>query len=176
MKKQKGFVLVAVLMFMQVFALLGLTALDEVFLTEKLLSDQKAKRLLLNEAERILAELSTSIQQIKRTCSISVLSPQQLSTYPLAWWFEHACQSRATRLRAYYVVEPLGKDACAKLRGEKQAEAVYYRLTLLLLKENEDNLRVLLQSTLATEDFNLGHCDSEQHFVDSGAQSWYQLS
>lgn len=176
MKEQAGFVLPVVLLFIQIYALLGISALEQVFLEQKLLVDQKSARLLFNEAESTLARLAASVDELSQICSISHFPRREQKRPALQWWLSHSCSDKWSLFRAYYVVEKLGADPCAQIRGGKASGALYYRLTLLLMKEQDEGQRVALQTTVVRESPNLEHCDRQPHSVDLGAQSWHQLN
>jgi len=175
MKQYFGFILPTIFIFMQIYVLLGMTAMDQVFLTQKWLSDQKARRLLINEAESLLRQLTLSLNEVKERCLIPVLPVHQLRSYPLKWWYSHACTRKGTVFRSYYIVEALGQDACAQLREEKPAQAAYYRLTVLLIKEHDETTKVMLQRTLVMSSHDVEPCEGKPHFVDWGPQTWYEL-
>ncbi len=175
MKKQKGFVLLAVLLLIQIAALLGISALDQVILEQKLLSDTKIRRLLLNAAENQLTRLTAAIKTVSETCRIPGLSVAELRSRPLSWWSLYSCAEETSFFKYYYVVENLGTDPCAQLRGEESGPAAYYRLTVLLMQKADPRQKVMLQSTVVTESANLERCDARPHSVDWGPQSWHEL-
>lgn len=175
MKNQVGFVLLSVLILMQITTLLSLSALDQVFLAQKLLSDEKEKRLLFNEAEQWMTQLAINGQEASLNCWVPMQAEQELRGHPLDWWSSYACTIKDSQFRKYYIVENLGRDPCALIRGQEKTQAAYYRLTVFLIKEQDKQIKVLLQSTVVTEAPDLEHCDRGQHSVDLGPQSWHQL-
>ncbi len=175
MKRKRGYVLLTVLLFIQIYALLTLSVLEQIILEQHLLSEQKNRRHLLEAAERRLSQLLQGYSEETSFCALSPLAPEQLSQQPLAWWLSSACTEKNGSWRYYYIVENLGMDPCAQIRGHPQGQAAYYRLSLLTDREEDENQKVLLQATLITESSHSEHCDHLRHWVDLGPQSWHEL-
>ncbi len=167
MKLQSGFALISILILMQVSALLSLSVMSQGILAQKIVSDQRTKRQLLNEAERFIFELSFRLRQIPSACLIPRQAAQELQAFPRNWWLKHACFEETSLTQRYYVVEALGKDPCV--------QAAYYRLTVLLMKASDTRMKVMLQSTAAIQAPSSEHCDRRPHSVDWGPQSWQEL-
>lgn len=175
MKKHQGFVLLIVLIFMQIYALLGITALEQVFLSEKLTADYKTRRFLLNEAEHLLRWLEGNLNEVSPLCLIPGLSVATLSSRPLSWWSAFSCAGPGYLFRSYYIIEALGEDPCAHLSSGIQVQVAYYRITVLLVNEHDETMKVMLQSTVVKEAQTLEHCGGQSHSVDLGPQSWREL-
>jgi len=165
MKNQRGFVLLTVLLFIQIYALIGMSALLAVLLEQKLIADQKSRRLLLNEAELRLSRLAASIASLSEFCRITPQPESRFRSRPLSWWAASSCTESAAGYRSYYVVENLASDPCAQ----------FYRLTLLLTHAPEADQKVLLQATIALPAPESEHCDAQPHSVNWGPQSWHEL-
>jgi len=174
MKKSDGFVLLTVLLLIQMYALLGMGALEQVFLEQKLLSAQKHRNRLLFAAESHLRALASSLAEHSALCLISALPAVQLKARPSAWWSTTGCSEKNAFYQVYYVVESLGTDPCAVLPAHTGA-ASYERLTLFLTPVSDESQKVILQTTVVRAGKTDEHCDTQLHSVDLGPQSWHEL-
>jgi hypothetical protein len=169
MKQQRGFVLMTVLLFIQIGALWGISAWEQILLEQKLQADQKARHALLEEAEKRLYRLQGAILDLKQVCLIPAQPGAELGLRSLAWWKSQGCAESNHSWQSYAVVEKLDEDPCAL------PASTYYRLTLLLMTAEDEGQKVLLQITLPLVDANLEHCDDRRHSVDLGPQAWHAL-
>lgn len=156
MKNVQGYVLLIVLLFLQLFLLLSFGTLEEVILDQKLLSDQKGRRQLLKAAENQMESLLPAVSQWSFKCL-------------------NACIEKRSPWIFSYVVETLGVDPCAIIRGSSQTQAAYYRLKLRVTREKNRGQTVFLQATVVSESSLQEHCEERLHSVDLGPQSWQEL-
>jgi Tfp pilus assembly protein PilX len=175
MRRQQGYILFVVLIFMQLFALLGLNALNQLFWVKKVQNEQNQRWFLLSQAEHLLYQVAATLKEQKAACLLAPLSFNQLKEHPFSWWTANACSVSGHLFKAYYLLEFLGVDPCATIRASLQAVAAYYRITVLLVGESHETLQVMLQATVSAATQTAEHCDSEAHSVDLGPQSWHEL-
>lgn len=127
----KGFVLVIVLFFLQLFALIGLYALKETAGLVKVTNAAWQREVLLQDTLAILKRLESSLQPV---CFIPITIASDIIKKPTLWWQAHACSDKVSGIHYHYVIELLGKDI--------------YRLTLLSLSDQINGMRIILQSTV----------------------------
>ena len=167
MKKQNGYILFLVLLFMQLCAVLGLYALDSSIIQAKIEHQLTDKYHFTHVLEAVLKGIENSSTT---SCFIEVIQAGKLSQYPLSWWQEQTCTGNFQTIQYYYVLESLGEDPCAVVARKKGITANYYRVTLRG-SSNQDEKRVLLQSVFIQSNLSPHQCDSVKHTVMLGRQS-----
>jgi Tfp pilus assembly protein PilX len=169
----KGFTLFVVMIYLQLFSLLGLFGLMTGTIAIKSVQQSRMKSELLIKADSILAEIEAqSIAEITH-CNIEQRIPSSLADESGEWWRQHACEGRFAALQYDYVIEPLAVDICG--RADKSVEihslaAVYYRITLRLRPSNETQVIRMLQSTIVQLEDKHMPCQGEYHRVRLGRQ------
>jgi len=174
--KQKGFVILIVLIFMQILILLGWYALENVLLLVKFSKNMVSHDALYHPAETILSQIELETISELPPCIIPFTESGRLTAKPLNWWqSSQTCSGNFRMFQYYYVVEPLVIDSCAVIEHVK-ARAAYFRITLLL-QSNTENARIFLQSTIIRPSMNvlLQQCEGSLHMVQAGRQSWREL-
>lgn len=174
LSSQQGFVLLVVLMLLQVITLLGLYGLAACRIENKVNHDVWTRMQLLNEIEKIHSELEgLSVEQIQ-PCLIPLSIDQDWSNHDISWWQSQSCAGNFQSMQYYYVIELLGNDACAHPKEVKGSIAVYYRLTLMGRKENQDT-QAIVQSTFIKPESISSQCEGSPHLVSTGRQTWRVL-
>jgi len=157
---------------MQIFALLGLTILEEVFWQEKFIREQKAKHRTMNSVEVILKHIEGETDFSQSKCLVSTASAVEWKNRSWQWWKEQTCVARFIADQAYYALEYLGQDPCAVIQNSI-AEAAYYRISVFI-PDQEASGR-LFQATVIQAARTQGHCEEKRHSVDLGQQSWREV-
>lgn len=177
-KSNHGFVLFAVLIFLQIFSLLSVYAIKSLVIDNRQQMDQLQHLRLLAQGELVLRHLETQVEKDVDQCQGDSASDTALMRYPETWWREHACQGQGAGIRYYYRVERLEADACAylKISDNSQSLAVqYYRITLLMVLSQRKPARLYLQSTVAVQGDMSGVCEQQRHAVNPGRQMWREF-
>src|SRR3990167_7569827 len=149
----RGFVLLIVLFFMQIYTLLGIYSLTSSyrivkmnrFLWEREINLWKANQ-TLHEVERKIAISTPAL------CTVPIMPTSDMVGKTVSWWNQMACNGQAEK-HYYYVVENLGIDPCVIIKNSNNQliRAEYYRITLLYLLTKRGDRRLLLQSTIVRE-------------------------
>lgn len=174
MKKNQGFVMLIVLLFMQVSVLLSLYALESSTLEMKMGHAIFQRTVTISTLDTVLKTLESEIQTTLPNCMIPQTLSSRLVKQPLTWWQTQSCSGNFQAIRYYYVLEPLGVDRCAHIARTDNETADYYRLTLFgLSAENDD--KVWIQVILIRPDGTSHTCEGTVHSVEIGRQSWNLL-
>jgi hypothetical protein len=162
-KKQHGIILLLVLVFMPLIVLLSWCALANVMFAMKTSKMLNQRNQAFHVALSALHQSETELISTLPHCLIPQTETNQLITKSLAWWQSaETCAGNFQRFKYYYVVEPLGDDACASIENT-QATAAYFRMTLLL------------QSTVVRASDLQQLCEGAHHLVKMGRQAWSEL-
>jgi Tfp pilus assembly protein PilX len=170
--QQFGFSLVIVLIFLLIFSMMGLSALEMSVMETKMSRDSWHHDQLLHEAEQALLEVESKEIKQPYFCSIPVISSQTLLAKPLSWWQSLvSCAGNFPMVQYYYVIESLGEDPCAYL-DDPHLSVDYFRVTLLGLQVNS-GAKIYLQSTLVLpHSGDSAGCNLMSHHVSAGRQMW----
>lgn len=171
----KGFVLLIVLLFLQIFSLIGLYILEAGWIENKLSQNVLQKLELSNQLLYQLRLIEQEMQDHIPECKIMTTSAQELLKQPLSWWQNVACTGNMQSISYYYVIESLGEDFCAYVgHPSKGIIADYYRLSFYGYSEVKGE-KMLLQSTFIIAHQANHLCDQQYHQVRLGRQSLSQL-
>lgn len=165
-----GYILIVVLLFMQIATLLGLYALESVWIENRMSQFGLQKTEINSQLGHLMNMLEQQLQENTPICMIQAISPEELKSMTISWWQNESCAGIFQSIQYYYVVESLGEDACAHIRQSKESTADYYRLTLLGL-DNDTGNKLLLQSTFIKANKLAPLCDGVTHQVEAGQQS-----
>lgn len=132
--KQKGFVLIVVLLFLQQFAMLSVAMISQHILSIKMSNEYQQKHHVFQSAEKLLRNINDSMFE-EDNCEIPVLDAALMRTQSLTWWEENACSGLSGSFKYYYVFEKLSENIV--------------RMTLLVM---QNNAREILQNTLVKID------------------------
>lgn len=167
--KQQGMILPIVLIFMQIFILLSLFALESGRIQLKI-------SLALWQKELFSEKTQEKLQQIENTlptqCVVSPIPEESLSEAPLSWWQAQSCADKTSSIEYYYIIESLGEDVCAVLDSHHIAD--YYRVSLIGLDPLSGAIR-RLQTTYVSAISPWRSCVSHSHVVALGRQSWREF-
>ncbi len=172
-QKQKGFILILTVLFLQICAVLSLYLLEASWLDSKLSVLLKNKQTSALALETQLRRIEKEIENDLPSCLIIPTVFDDLKQQPFAWWQKNACAAHSEVMNYYYVVEPLGSDECARIHGNKDLIADYYRLTILSLSVNEES-KAWIQTTIVRGISSATVCEKATHDVNCGRQSWSQ--
>lgn len=165
----RGFVLLVMLVYLQIFSLLAMNAMAVVAMQKKqlyqgydLIKDRLSTQELL---------LGLQHQQVDG-CQINMHTPDELDRADLNWWRRAACHGVKDGREYFYLREDLGVDACAMVEYEdKQLVAVrYYRDTLLYLSKLSYYQSVVGQSTFVVPEQTSLECKEAIKRLHPGRQ------
>lgn len=179
--KQKGIVLIVVMLFMQILTMLGLYSLNSSLLETKMSRQMWYRNLLVQHTEEMLIASEKEVIEKVPSCLVTPTSSQILKKQPKDWWQSGiACSILSnSEFDFYYVVESLGEDNCAYFDSQNKI-ADYYRLTLLGIDKRMDG-SVMLQSTVARpvppgrEKHIVSGCQEGWRRVTIGRQMWREI-
>lgn len=173
--KQNGFVILLVLVFMQIVVLLNWYAVENIFLLEKFSKNAVLHELLYYQAQKQLSYAESSLMSRLPDCIIPVIDSNKMLLKPLSWWTEKSCSGNFQSVQYYYIVESLASDVCAIIDHEKNMRAAYFRITVFVYSSIDDS-RIVLQSTLIRPNVLQQPCKDLPHYVQTGRQSWRELT
>jgi hypothetical protein len=160
----QGFFLYPLLIFIQIYLLLGTYGLEA---SQRNLvashADWQSHRLLL-KAKSFVEKLEKNLP--KNACQIP--SNATIPNQPLKWWMEYACHQMQDTVHYYYVVEKLDSNPCETFENQPNYQAAYYRVSLNALKASH---QLILQSiVLIPEQDNQLSCLQPPYIVVPGEQ------
>lgn len=155
MYRHKGYVLLAMLVFLQLCLLLSCNALRQTAAMTRINHEYMARVEALEAARIAMGHL---VNNINASCRIPLAMPNVLMKEPLSWWQQNACTGNSIGYPYYYMIESLGEDECA--------HAGFYRITVLLQKP-----RVMLQGTVAVVSHPPKPCLGQVYLMKPGIQS-----
>lgn len=174
-RKEKGFVLLIVLFFMQMLILMSWYSMEDILLFQKFNRNFAAHDLIYHQADNLLSSIESATISHLPDCIIPLSLADQLIKNPLIWWQSHGCSGNFHEIQYYYVIEPWTIDSCAIIEPINKAGAEYLRITLLM-RSNRKDTRFFFQSTLIRLGINPSEqCHGIQHNVREGRQSWREL-
>lgn len=126
MRSIHGYVLLVILIFLQIFSLLGLFAFMSVEMALKNTSQEWNKQ----KQQQIARQLLNQIRISDATpCQIDLMPSSRLMKLPNSWWKEHGC---LLQNKYYFLIEKSGNKK-------------YFRVTLVLLPERLNDIKIILQ-------------------------------
>lgn len=168
--RQYGYVLLITLVFLQIFALLGMYALTKS--VNALRQDQHQWQRLQSDrqANLILVKLEKSLIQDAIKCHIPLTTDIFKKT--IAWWEQYGCSANFAGIRYYYVEEDLGIDECAIISNDNNQQVIanYYRITLCMNMNNLPESKIIVQSTLAKPVMSNHRCFGHKRQLKAGRQ------
>ena len=167
--KLKGFALVTVLLFLQVFVLLGLYAIEQSRLALKTGGSYFQHHIILNNAENGLK----TAEKNAPACEIPVIEPAKLAMKPSSFWQALSCTRHFQGGQYFYVTEFLGSDPCADIFSQR-ATAAYFRITLLAVSLHQET-SILLQTIIVKPETPAQACHGDHRTVIVGRQMWREL-
>lgn len=169
-----GFVMLIVLVFIQLFALMGLYSLTQIMQHMKLNAEIWQKEEYLRQANYILHQIENQLLFTLPLCRISIIPATDMVRKPILWWETHGCSGNFMGIQYYYVLEFLGNESCVSVKKQENNNhgltVDYYRLTLSCLLNVEKSKKIVLQSTIAKISDKLLSCQQRLHEVVLGQQ------
>jgi Tfp pilus assembly protein PilX len=175
--KNKGFVLISILVLLSVLTMIGLFAMMQSVISQKSSRFEWQERTLFQIAQNILINIENNVLIELPDCLIEPLSQDEIVRKPLSWWETSSCAGNFHLFQYYYVVESRGMDACAKidsLNGNDERRADYFRITLRVSSKQDSTL--FLQSTLVKPTITSIACHGTDYDVSIGQQRWRVLT
>lgn len=176
--RQRGLALIYVLIFLMVFALLGMSMLQKNHLHTQLIGSAWQKQQLSVMVERFEAQLEANLRYRIPSCVIPVADTAKLIQKEPAWWRNVSCTGNFQHFQYYYVIEFLGEDNCTfvpESDGTYRGIAYFYRVSLQMTigKEDADIYypRVILQSIYLKKGAPIEACHQERFAKREGRQS-----
>lgn len=161
-----GFILIPILIFTQLYAWLGIAALETGYLSIKSVTEQHTRRCLQNDSEYELKRIESELALGLPHCQIPPISIQLLQRQAAIWWDAHACQDYNGNVRFNYLIESLGSDTCA------QPAIDYVRITL---RAADKHMQVMLQSVITIKSLNSSLCEKKEYSVTLGRKNKIEI-
>lgn len=168
MRQSDGFILLLVLLFMQIFSMLGLMELGNLAVSIK----SQSMFLKRNALEQKAILFYKSVQHYDwsiASCFVQPFSIETLRQASFNWWQENGCSYDPN---SFFIIEKSQADPCSYLSKSTNNHAFtvqYYRVTLALFSEN--HFAILQQSTYAEPAPTVSICqDDTKHIVSLGRQ------
>jgi hypothetical protein len=168
--KEKGMVLILVLLFMQIFAWLSLSMLENHIISVKMSRTLWQKHQTFIKAENILKQIENEVLQDTLNCVIPVTHYDILLSKSLDWWNEFGCGGIQEKFQYSYVLEKLA-SSCTLLSSEV---ALHIRITLRI-QNLTNQTKEILQSTLVKIDNATQNCQGMPQDYIAGRRQWRQL-
>lgn len=157
----RGFVLVAVLVFLQILSLVVIDVLAGTGWMRRELTAAFVLTDMDGQAVKVLLELGL---REDLNCLIEPVASHRLVGYEKSWWDAHACagtNGENGKYEYYFIKELLSVDKCRSIKNQyNQGEAPgTYRETLLYLSTLTNNMRVIRQVVLTAPSGVAPDCD-----------------
>ncbi len=160
--QHRGFVLLIVLVFLQLF-----TLLSAQYLWSKTRIKQEIKlQLAVMAAHDQALDLLDTWGAKKRVCESAHYTTRFLQGQPESWWQLHACD-QIRELHVYWLQEDIMTDACMAVSSAPQMRVHYYRRTIFIA----GLVGAIAQETVATSDAQPVDCAQPIKLIAPGRQS-----
>lgn len=174
---QRGIVLIIILLFLQIFAILGLYSLSISLLSKKINSESWQRESTVLMMDELLHIIALKLQSNIPHCVLAKNDSLNLLAKSMDWWQSPiACVGHLQKLQYYYVIEQLGEDSCAQLEGIDMSKYAthYFRITLLAVVKKA-SMQIILQSTVIRPFNRIARCEGTGYAVRIGQQTWREL-
>lgn len=172
---RKGYVLLIVLVFLQIFSLVALFALTQA---AQLLRRENARWQsdeYARQANKWMARVIAGGAIDSGACAIPITPVSILANRPVSWWRVNTCSANLSKISYYYAIESIGSDACAIIwhSPENQTQVAYYYRVSILMEPGDGVARAnwLIQDTVIKPVDREKECDQETHVVYAGQQA-----
>ena len=165
----RGFVLLIMLVYLQIFSLLAVQGVAALGVQKKLLYHQ----MLADQRRREMLRLLTQIDSTREPqCVVVRQAPAALITRHLSWWRRWGCRLSEGKNYYFYVRERLETDICAQFNDESNqvVAPAYYRNTLLYVSGLSHFQSMLVQDTIAAPGQVPPSCNGGIKRVNPGRQ------
>ena len=169
MKKHRGFVMVTVLVFLQLFSIASATVLTFIHSMHKNGEQYWRYGEWQAKIDVVFTEMIDEIMSGHAAIHHDVFSSSRLIKLPYEWWQQQANMKNDL----YYFIEGLGKDSCGVIENNPTQEYVpdYYRITVAVFPHGSAGEKWLWQETVASLARKTEPCQSKTHFVQYGIQT-----
>lgn len=165
MKKQKGIILIIVLIMMQVFVVIGLCEIQMALLEYK----RSASFWERHQLEYLIEKMLVKIENNLNVCIIPISFFSEIKEKLQS----SECKGIAQGMEYRYVIESMGDDPCALIPvSTKKLIARYFRISLL---GRLGHGQMLVQSTFVIPVESEKSCNNHCHFILPGRQSWREI-
>lgn len=173
----QGFVLFSMLLFLQIFSMLELHSYTALVLMQKLNEKGVQYTQMYSYANYLLPSLQSQILSSDHLCLVPPMTVKELMRKRLLWWQQFGCDGNFDNFKYYYVIEALGVDSCALISNADGLDLVadYYRLSLLLVSQVNNQAKILFQTTFVKKCGRTEQCADISHRVLEGQQMWREL-
>jgi Tfp pilus assembly protein PilX len=171
---QKGFILITVLLFLQIFILLGLYALLTSIVAKKISTSHWQQQVTTTVAESILHDIELKLSTDNMLCLIPVTSRDVMLSLPPV---SATCSGNIKQFKYSYIVELLGQDPCAETADANPQPIIvdYFRISLLVIMQ-DGHSKIALQSVITKlNHYQQSYCPSGHHRIDLGRQMWREI-
>lgn len=153
----RGFVLLIMLVYTQVFSLLAVHGTASLLARQQLLREHLT---LADRQSRALAVLARIDRMAESSCLVTIQQYSSLAQHSSGWWRLHACRMQTGGDEYFFVREFLGADSCSSMRNAKNqlVMAHYYRNTLH--QQSAAGTPLLVQDTIARPGKSPPVCDT----------------
>lgn len=176
--KFRGFVLLAVLIFLQIFSMLSLYGLAMIRVQHKtnqhywqhMAGEISARNKLLILEQKLLSESPECLREI--------MPVAEIIKKHLVWWQQNACTASSDTQQYYFFTEYLGKHPCVGVTISQTKQIVaanYYRITLLAYRDHFLSSKLLLQSVVVSPGDQAILCPDTIRTVRPGMQQRREL-
>lgn len=179
MARVQGYILLIVLIFLQLFSVLGLYELTAITWSLKVSKDAQQQEALHDEALQSLGAAEKMVGGDEPVCLVSVGVSDTAAQNSNDWWAEWGCEGQLASSTYYYIVEFLASDPCAvvgKFNNNQALTANYYLITLVSLPKSASLAKIILQSTIIKADNKPKLCTEKPHLVYLGRQMWRDIN
>ena len=170
-KHSYGFVLIVVLIYLQLFSIFSLYALENSLIASKQSKNTLEQNRLFIAAERVLRFAENKLMSESPNCFIPITSVNDLLNKPVDWWQQTGCKGSIHERSYYYIIELLEDNPCAVADNYQSS---YYRISVLLTTGDDDN-NIRLQSTVIKPTKIDMVCNEKIYQVTPGRQMWREL-
>jgi hypothetical protein len=169
--RPQGMALISVLLFMLIFTLLSLAAMENNLLEKKMNIASWRKMQMEATGKQALARI---IRQLPKQCMIKPTPVDTLLAQSFTKWQQSSCIGNMRGFLYYYVIEPMGSDACAQLAcGQLPgANADYYRISVLIVDAQHITVKTFLQATVAVASPVRQVCHGKSRVIKGGVQTF----
>lgn len=143
--QQQGMALITILIFLEIFTVLGLSIMQENLIESRTAYRYFQKYLLMNQAEEVLESVKNSFDSSVSTCVISSALSEKLFNSSLKFWRENACSGENDQLKYYYIFESL-EDQVSE--NNQQSKMRAFRVILLAISKVDENMKIYLTLSL----------------------------
>lgn len=183
MKKQQGIILVITLIFLMLFSLFAISALESSLETKKLVNLQTERSKLFSETEQQLqlAENQITQRNIKLSIPSQLLTDQKILTDQIPPGILQQCTNTEIQQKCYFI-ELLDKENCITEMNQQVISVLFYRVTARVSMRSLGYQCEILQSIYISLPTTIQRCvlsnslTETKHYLYAGRQSWREIN